>query len=244
MSGFNVAAPLLSTMEKSSQGQGANFKQFMNQTYEESIDMVFKIMIAEAQSVLPGDEGKGADVANSLLSVAGTIQHAKSNHLLEKSNKLEMATYVASLMNFEGREVEHESDFITYTGQTREFSCALPPAAAFGMVRIADKSGRVIREFELDGGDGGPQLITWDGKDMHGDTVKNGSYFLNVLGYDEKHNLLDGKAFMRDIVDSVAFDESEVPHLMAGGNVIDEILNYRLPRAAANPKGASVDIPL
>lgn len=244
MSGFNVAAPLLSTMEKPSQGQGAHFKQFMNQTYEESIDMVFKIMIAEAQSVLPGDEGKGADVANSLLSVAGTIQHAKSNHLLEKSNKLEMATYIASLMNFEGREVEHESDLITYNGQEREFTCELPAAAAFGIVRIADKSGRVIREFELDGGNNGPQPIHWDGKDLNGDTVKKGSYFLNVLGYDEKHNLLDGKAYVRDVVDSVAFDESEIPHLMASGQVIDEILNYRLPRAAVGHKGASVDIPL
>jgi flagellar hook assembly protein FlgD len=228
MSGFSVSAPLLSAIDSPIPGKPGGFNQFMTQTFEENIDMLFKVLVAQSQSVMPGDEGKGMEIANSILSVAGSVQHAKGNHLLEQNNKLQTGMYVASIMGFEGHEVEHESDELFYKGEEREIICHLPPNAEKAVLSITGERGIPIKQFSLS--EMPIQSIIWDGKDSKGRTVPEGAYSITVMALNEEGQPVTGSTRIRDLVDGIEFDAQDIPHLRSGDQSIEEIFNYRKPR--------------
>ncbi|MGX9461061.1 flagellar hook assembly protein FlgD [Shewanella sp. A14] len=83
-----------------------------------------------------------------------------------------------------GRKVLIPSDTGAISTESTEISGVIstPSAIETIMVKIEDKSGQVVRSFEVDGSEGGNVDVTWDGLDKNGEPVKAGDYSIKASG--------------------------------------------------------------
>lgn len=233
---INLAAPIVGNIgatqkpgEKPKYGEGAQtnaYDKFLDQNLKETVEMMFKVMVKQAQSMMPGDDKQ--DIAQSVIAVANGIQMAKTNKSMEENTAVGRGIYGMSMANLEGHKVMHETDTIEYDGLASDIVCFIPGNAVESDLVISDSSGQPVYTKRFSAKETGRQKITWDGIDeTTGQEVPKGDYTFFVRAIDKDNKALKTQSYLGSFVTEVEFDDKGAPRLLSGDRVIQEIQGFK-----------------
>lgn len=98
----------------------------------------------------------------------------------------DLATSMAASSDFSaisaiGKTADLGSNAISYTeGEDTTFEMYFPSDVAGGNVEILDSNGNVIQTIDAQTGESGLYTYTWDGKDVAGNAVDEGVYYVTA----------------------------------------------------------------
>ncbi len=138
----------------------------------------------------------------TMLLSEGASSNAQAVNLLNK--------YVVT----EGNDISIGSE-----NQSARIRFELDKSATDVSMIIYDKEGNVVNVKSLGAMVPGTHSITWDGKDMNGNSVEPGNYRYEIKAY-QGSDELDTKTYSINLVDGISFKDGKVL-LKSGNNEIE-----------------------
>jgi flagellar basal-body rod modification protein FlgD len=103
---------------------------------------------------------------------------------------------------------------LTSTGGAKS-AVTLGQGAVKATVSVTNDAGRVVKTFDLDSTNAGPQTISWDGSTTTGDRATAGTYTFSVDAKDKNNTPVDTDMSVTGIVTGVDYDTG-TPELVVG----------------------------
>jgi flagellar basal-body rod modification protein FlgD len=147
-------------------------------------------------------------------------QQMNTNSELKQMVAAQSAGQAASALNYIGMQVTAPGSQFTYSGQPVDLGYALPSNAASTNIAIVDNNGNMVWS-----GTGnttqGSYNFNWDGTDLNGNAVANGTYTLVVSAVDTNKTQLSATTAVPGIVTGVETDNGTV-YLNVNGTAVPE----------------------
>jgi len=149
------------------------------QKLAKDLDSFLTLLTTQLQAQDPLSPMDSTEFTNQLVQFAQVEQQIYQNENLEKMLTASVKTQQAMAVNFLGSYIEAETDKVVLDDGKAVFTYGLSADAKDVTVMVQNQSGSIVRSF---GGSpsAGLHKISWDGKDMNGNTVADGMYHLSV----------------------------------------------------------------
>jgi flagellar basal-body rod modification protein FlgD len=139
------------------------------------------LLVTQLQSQDPLNPQDSTEFTAQLAQFSALEQQMNSNDLLQQLMGLEAAVANTNSASFIGRNVTAYSDEIGVHGDSiSQVRINLLSGADEVKVTIRDGSGATVRVIEMGSLEGGHHDIAWDGTDMVGNRVADGTYTFSV----------------------------------------------------------------
>jgi flagellar basal-body rod modification protein FlgD len=139
------------------------------------------LLVTQLQSQDPLNPQDSTEFTAQLAQFSALEQQMNSNELLMQLMSLEAAVANTNSASFIGRNVTAYSEEIgVHEGNISQVQVNLLSGADDVTITIRDGSGATVRVIEMGSLDSGMHDIEWDGTDMVGNPVSDGSYTFSV----------------------------------------------------------------
>jgi flagellar basal-body rod modification protein FlgD len=151
-------------------------------------DMFLKLLVKQLQYQNPLNPVENTEFATQL------AQFSSLEALTNMKDSMDSMATVQNSMNsmqaasFIGKKINASGNTINYTGDNSTIDYSLGSTAADVVIKIYDTNGSTVRTMKLSDVVKGDNSCIWDGKDDHGTTEGQGTYYFTVsaTGYDGK----------------------------------------------------------
>ncbi len=174
---------------------------------DETRDQFLQLLVTQMQNQDPLDPMDNAQFTSQLSQLASLEELQKMNTQLEQSAIYTQSLNNTMLLGVVGRHA-------TVAGETtrlqdgqatgNEIQLAAPATVT---VTVQDQDGQTVATYvrQLDAG---WHDISWDGTLADGTTAPDGTYTLSVTAVDQAGNDVASQLYMRDLVESVRFENN------------------------------------
>jgi flagellar basal-body rod modification protein FlgD len=208
-------------------------------------DTFLKLLVAQMQNQDPLDPQKNADFVAQLAQFASLEQLMTVNGSLESLYSATSSMNNATMTQLLGRTVVAYSDHFEYTGTgDQDIWLDVNGDAEQVTVTLTDESGTVVAHEELGAMDEGEHSWTWDGTDLHGNSVGEGTYSINVTAKGSTGEDIEIYSMIRGEVDGMSFETGvPVPSVNGTEVQIGDILRLEavIPETDAEDDSADED---
>ncbi len=177
-----------------------------------------QLLVAQLKNQDPTSGGNDPNqMVQQLTSYSSLEQQQQTNSLLSGIQGQNTALFQAQAASMVGKRVEVDgSGFNLQSGQSA-MNLYLN-AAANVKVTVKDASGNTVAELPQGTLGAGKSVVNWDGKDLSGNQLPDGSYKVSITatGLDGKAVAFQASLVMK--VDSVAFSSTGKITLISGTN--------------------------
>jgi flagellar basal-body rod modification protein FlgD len=177
-----------------------------------------QLLVAQLKNQDPTSGGNDPNqMVQQLTSYSSLEQQQQTNSLLSGIQGQNTALFQAQAASMVGKRVEVDgSGFNLQSGQSA-MNLYLN-AAANVKVTVKDASGNTVAELPQGTLSAGKSVVSWDGKDLSGNQLPDGSYKVSITatGQDGKAVAFQTSLIMK--VDSVAFSSTGKITLISGTN--------------------------
>ncbi len=187
-------------------------------------DDFLKLLITQLRYQDPMNPLDGTEFAAQLAQFSSVEQLANMNETLSASvttNQL-MAQSIGNALasTLIGKDVKASGDAVQWTGDNDvRFGYTLGASAATASVKIYDASGSLVRTIAETGTGKGDTMLSWDGKDDHGNTVAAGSYTIKVEAGDTSGAAVTTSTFLFGTVNGVRFTSTGTVFVVDGAEI-------------------------
>jgi flagellar basal-body rod modification protein FlgD len=143
-----------------------------------------KLLTAQLQYQDPLAPTDANEYTKQLVSFSQVEQSIKSNDKLDALIALQQKNTVSGLLDYMGKYVEAESDFLPLQNGKGQIGYTLPTVAGDVKINIKDENGTVVATLDGDRGVG-RHYVTWDGMDGNV-KLPDGKYKYEVVAKDAK----------------------------------------------------------
>jgi flagellar basal-body rod modification protein FlgD len=175
-----------------------------------------QLLVAQLKNQDPTSGGNDPNqMVQQLTSYSSLEQQQQTNTLLSGIQNQNTALFQAQAASMVGKKVEVDgSGFNLQSGQS-SMNLYLN-AAANVKLTVKDASGNTVAELPQGNLSAGKSLVSWDGKDLSGNPLPDGSYKVSIAatGQDGKAVAFQTSLIMK--VDSVAFSSTGKISLISG----------------------------
>ena len=141
-------------------------------------DDFLKLLIAQIQNQDPIDPINPKELTEQLTALAELEQTYNFTDTLKQFGEVIESLNKTNLLSLLGRKVKVEGNLISADGSiSAEYT--LPENAELVKIRIVDKTGQTVKEWEIPGQNAGTHVVLWDGKDEYGNPL-NGTFWVEV----------------------------------------------------------------
>ncbi|MCX7338900.1 MAG: hypothetical protein NTX76_06460 [Alphaproteobacteria bacterium] len=211
--------------------------KFLGEDADKQIEFTMRLLLAQMENQIPGNETDTTEMVRSIMGIVTTAQQGKMVSLAEEGNRVNSALYSLTTTNLEGDIVEHEGDLFTIdeaiNDGTQDINVSLPENVAQATLVIADGDGNLVRALPVPTS-AGKHKQTWDGTNESGAKV-TGNYVVSLVAVNGSGAPIGGKVTLNSVITSVAYDDENLPVLMAGDIEIRNFERHQRPRL---PQGA------
>ncbi|MCW8836716.1 MAG: flagellar hook assembly protein FlgD [Rhodospirillales bacterium] len=191
------------------------------------------LLTTQLQHQDPLEPMDATEFTAQLVQFASVEQQIYQNTNLEKLINLQSASQLGNIVNYVGLAAEVEGQELPLQNGAAEFSYTLADKADKVTVLITDGSGKTV--FTAQGEtDAGVHRISWDGKDMDGIAVPDGTYNVTAAALDYNGDPLDVVHTVVGRVTGVAVGENGTPTLFMGDVdvAMEKVIAVKEPPAA------------
>jgi len=182
-------------------------------------DDFMTLLLVELQNQDPTEPTDTEQILSQTSDLATLEATDKTNKALEELAKTMAASSDFSSISAIGKTADLGSNAISYTeGEKSTFDIYFPSDIASGNVEILDSNGNVVNTIPAEQGDAGIYTYTWDGKDMGGNEVDEGVYYVTSSYTNAAGESLDTRVGTYPI-ESVRFDAGET-YLKVGSSYV------------------------
>jgi len=184
-----------------------------------SNDDFMTLLLVELQNQDPTEPTDTESILTQTSQLATLESTDNTNKALEDLAASMAASSDFSAISAIGKTADLGSNAITLTdGEDSTFEIYFPTDIASGNVEILDSSGNVISSLPAESGDSGVYTYTWDGKDMAGNAVDEGIYYVTASYADAAGESQTARVGTYPI-ESVRFDAGETYVKLGSGYV-------------------------
>jgi flagellar hook assembly protein FlgD len=178
------------------------------------------MLVAQLRNQDPLNPMEGTDFTAQLAQFSTLEQQFTINDNLE-AIKIALETKPQNnLMEFIGKEVVAESDTISVSEKkttTGYYTIADPADVA---IAIYAKDGTLMQNIYQRQKEAGTFPIKWDGKNLEGNTVPDGSYTFEIMALNDAGGQVEAKTTVEGKVTGVIY-EKDIPYLQVGKMLLD-----------------------
>ena len=181
--------------------------------------MFLTLLTTQLKNQDPTDPMKSADFTNQLVQYSSVEQQIQTNKNLESllsANVFQAANTAVGLI---GKQIESTSNGALLKNGQASWTINLADAAPSTTVQVLDKNGATVYSEKIDGSKG-DQQFTWDGTDSSGNTVSDGTYFLQVAANDASGQPVTSSVRTKGIVTSVDISSSNPVVTVNGAQIL------------------------
>jgi flagellar basal-body rod modification protein FlgD len=176
---------------------------------------------------------KSAEFTQQLVQYSSVEQQIQTNKNLESLLSASVFQAANTAVGLIGKEVESYSSGATLKDGQANWTVALDKDAPNTTVQVLDKNGATVYSEKINGTKG-DQAFTWDGKDSSGNTMDDGSYFLQVSANDAAGQAVTSAVRTKGIVTGVDITSSNPIITVNGAQVL-----YSDVTSVTNPETGS-----
>jgi len=156
---------------------------------DSELNRFLNLLVTQLKNQDPLDPMDATEFTTQLVQFASVEQQIFQNSNLEKLLKLEQTKAISSLVGFIGSTVEAEGRQVPLENGNAEFTYTMPAGAEKATISITNKSGLTVFTTDADI-TAGKHSFVWDGRSTFGTAQPDGSYSVQVSGFDGAGNLL------------------------------------------------------
>ena len=179
-----------------------------------------KMLTTQLQNQDPTAPMDSTQFTQQLVMYSQVEQQINTNSNLQQLISATTANQAASAVGYIGMQVDAPGSSFTYSGQPVDLGYALPSDAATATVKITDQSGNVVWSGTAQTKTGNYNF-TWNGTDLSGNAVSNGTYNIGLTAADASNTAINGTTSVPGIVQGVQTDNGTI-YLTVNGNQVPE----------------------
>lgn len=205
-------------------------------------DAFLKMFMAQVTNQNPLDPMDNTEFTAQLATFSQLEQLEKISSSMESLESMDSAIQSATALSYLGKEVAFEGDVLPVTqGYVGSLSYELE-ANAEVEVTITDASGSTVATLDLGDQDAGTHVLEWEGVDLYGDQVEDGTYQVTITAHDSMGSAVEvNNLTVTGLVTGYQKDSDGKPYLLIGDSAlsIDDVLSVRMPEEAEAEAAAS-----
>lgn len=210
-----IAAAQAAQTAAASQSAANNASSALSGNYS----MFLTLLTTQLKNQDPTDPMKSAEFTQQLVQYSSVEQQIQTNKNLESLLSANIFQAANTAVGLIGKEVESYSNGSTLKDGKANWTISLDKDAPNTTVQVLDKNGATVFSKKIDGKKG-DQSYTWDGKDASGNTVADGSYFLQVAANDATGQAVPSYIRTKGIVTSVDITSSNPIITVNGAQIL------------------------
>lgn len=205
-----------------------------------NFDTFLKLLTAQLQHQDPLSPMDTAQFTNQLVQYSAVEQQININANLEKMLAGQNSGEMASAVGYLGQTVQGVSTSLPLQGGQSSFAYTTPASTAKVSIVISDQAGNVVKTISGDA-TAGTHTASWDGTDMNGTQLKDGTYSININSTASDGSQVPVDAAVSGIVTSVGMDASNNVQLYMGGvNLpLAKVIQVQLPTSSSSSSGTT-----
>lgn len=221
---------MVSDVTFTGQAQQAAQTQQQKVTLADDFAQFLQLLTTQLQNQDPLSPMDSNEFTNQLVQFSQVEQAINSNTKLDDLVSLQLGNSVTSALGYVGLDASYVSAEISYeegTSTTVKYSLSSP--ASVSQINIFREDGVLIQSVEAQKG-AGVHKFEWDGKDLVGNDLPTGTYFIRVDSVDINENPIDTTTVVSGRVKGIEQQNGIVYALIGERAVpIDSILNAVTP---------------
>lgn len=181
--------------------------------------MFLTLLTTQLKNQDPTDPMKSAEFTQQLVQYSSVEQQIQTNKNLENLLSANIFQAANTAVGLIGKQVESYSNGATLKDGEANWTIDLDDAAPNTTVQVLDKNGKTVYSEKINGAKG-DQPFTWDGKDSDGNTLEDGSYFLQVTANDAAGQSVNSYIRTKGIVTAVDITSSNPVITVNGAQIL------------------------
>ncbi|WP_174875609.1 flagellar hook assembly protein FlgD [Vogesella oryzae] len=195
-------------------GQSANAA---NVTSAEEIQNRFlKLLTTQMKSQDPLNPMDNSQMTTQMSQISTVSGLEKLNSTLKVMMDAQLSGQSMAAVNVIGKKVLSSGNGLNLQNGTAPGLVKLSAPADKVSVDIRDSNGKLVRSLDVAGGDAGMLSYTWDGKDMNGAAVADGSYSVQVSA-SNAGTAVPVTSLQGYMVSAVAFESGQPQLILSSG---------------------------
>jgi flagellar basal-body rod modification protein FlgD len=183
-------------------------------------DAFLKLLITQLQNQDPLNPADSTEFTAQLAQFSSLEQLSNINENIKTLELYQASINNAQAVSFIGKEIVAKGDKLEVTsGQPRACEFELGASAKKVVVSIYDAAGNFIRDLTAASMGSGKQSLTWDGRDLNGNTVPSGIYTFGVQAEGADGEKVSTTTFLTGTVSGVTFRDG-ITYLTVGGSEV------------------------
>lgn len=201
--------------------QADNSKDVKYETKEDhatlSRDDFMKLFVTQLQYQDPMNPMKSAEMASQVAQFNMVDLMYKNNTAMEGMASALDTSASVSAISLLGHGVEYQGSelYLGKDGPSPFYIQAPDEGIASGKVTIKDSSGRVIKDIDLEAAEPGTKIrLDWDGTDLQGNELPEGTYHVSIEAQDLIGNDIDIQTLTTGIVSGIDHSQDGLPRIL------------------------------
>ena len=179
-------------------------------------DEFLTMLVAQLQAQDPMNPMDSTSFTAQLAQFSSLEQLQSINQNIQNMENTESNLLNTQTISFIGQNVTAYGNSFTVTdGVPNEGTFNLNDNAANVFVRIYDEPGNLVNTIETGPLESGNQTFEWQGRDMEGNLVQDGTYSFELTAVDRNDEVVDATTFTTGYITGVTF-QNGYASLLAG----------------------------
>ncbi|MBI5179508.1 MAG: flagellar hook assembly protein FlgD [Nitrospinae bacterium] len=199
-------------------------------------DQFLKLLVEQLKHQDPLSPMQNTEFTAQMAQFSSLEQLYNVNTNLGSLSQINTSVASAQSMGMIGKEVKAAGNGVEIkNGQATNLSFHIPSDAGTVNIHITNGAGEVVSTINQGGLSEGDHTIPWDGKDLGGGKLPDGSYTYSIDARSVTGQAIDPTTFMRGIVKSVTIENGNT--YLNVGNVkvaIGDVMEVSQPAAGAS----------
>ncbi len=200
---MSAIAPI-SPLSSSLQNEAPTAAEQQASSFATDFDMFLNLLTTQLRNQDPLNPMDPTEFVSQLTQFSQLEQMVSQTAALDEINARVQTQTAAQSAGFIGKNVVGQSDFVTLKDGAASFIYTVAAPAEKVEVRIFDSNDKLIAQFDAPS-EAGRYDKTWDGRDLDGALVADGSYRVEVVGIEDEDSFIAGLAYVSDEVEEVLF---------------------------------------
>jgi flagellar basal-body rod modification protein FlgD len=180
-------------------------------------DAFLQLLVSELKNQDPTQAQDPNAMISQMAQFSALEQQTNTNSLLTSMQSQFSAMFQGQSSSLIGKNVQVTSSSLNLSGGTASIGVNMPSAATKVTLTIQNAAGQTVSTLSPGALAAGSQVVKWNGKDLSGNQLADGTYTVNITATDASGNVVNATPTSFATVTAVNYGSDGSVTVTAGG---------------------------